>query len=125
MKTFYWMFAVLLLAGCASNPETQQSAERPLDLTGIAEPVDRAWMPTLNSWAEVDRSHLILYSSHRQPYLITLKRPVTSPMFGNVVIGVRQTGSYLTRFDYVMIDGWRHYIESIRPLTVEQAEALS
>lgn len=126
MRYLITLFASLTLAACATNMNRQDTPDRvPVDSLELAEPTDRVYLPLLDNWKRVDRQHIIVYENRNKPYLVRLKRPVTSPFYDDFAIGVRTTNNYLTTFDYVLIDGWRHYIESIRPLTPEQARMLS
>ena len=119
------MLAALLLAACAA---TDRPMERDVALrlpADLAAPVDRVYLPRLDHWRPVDRQYLVLYQSPSRQYLVKLERPVTQLPFTDLTIGVRQDGAWLdSRFDSIIVDGWRYQIEEIRPLTKAQAEAI-
>jgi len=118
MRTLIAIFAAGMLMACAGDMERDERREvAAIDMTQLEEPVESVYMPFIDDWAPVSREHVILFQSPSKGYLIELERPVTSPFFEDLTIGVRETNSRLTTFDYLLIDGWRHSIESIRPLT--------
>ncbi len=86
---------------------------------------DRIWVPRIRDWQDVDRESFVIYGPvNKDPYLVKVWPTCTGLRFTDT-IGYTTTNNYLTKFDSVIVRGQRCPIESITPITVEQARALT
>lgn len=77
----------------------------------------------INSWRPVSRDELIVWASPSRPYLIKIWRPTSSLRFAHA-IGITSTAGRVTRFDKVIVDGWRYPIESIVAIDRDTAKSM-
>ncbi len=125
------LFAILILSGCTHNALTdiERSA---LYQTYISdnhlEQVKSITTFRYDGWRELGKEHLIIFTSIRKPYLITLKSRCVGLRFSNT-LGINHTGSRLhTRFDSIFVTSFpeqKCFIKSIHKLTREQADQMS
>ena len=122
MKTTVLSMLTALLATGASAalPEVATSEIRP-----ALEQVER--IPALgrmHSWYAVDNETLIVWVSAFDPYLIELSTPSPHLRFAHVIGVTESAGSVHSRFDSVLIDGFKHRIAAIYRLSAEDARAM-
>ena len=118
----------LTLAACVSpDPlaEGPTSPTSPVAALELEPPVDRAYLPGIRDWRMIDERHLVLWQTPKRPFLVRLMQPLTIGAQSALTIGLKRSGSYLTRFDSIFIDGWQYGIDSIWEITREQADAVS
>jgi len=87
---------------------------------------DSIWLPSGGrnySWRAVAKDEVLLWASPSRPYLVKIWRPISSLRFANS-IAVTSTGSRVTTFDQVIVDGQRLPIRSIVALDKETAKGL-
>ena len=119
---------VCALAACASTDplaEGPTSATSPVAQLRLEPAVNRVYLPSIRDWRAVDRQHLVLWQAPGRPYLVRLQQPMTVGAQSALSIGLKRTGSYLTKFDSVFIDGWQYPIDGLWELTREQADAVT
>ena len=89
------------------------------------ESVDR--IPALgrmHSWHAVDNDTLIVWASAFDPYLIELSHPNPGLRFAHIIGVTESAGSVHSRFDSVIIEGFRHRIDAIYKLSASDAKAI-
>lgn len=112
--------AVFVMHAAAASPATGTAAIR-ADL----EAVER--IPALgrmHSWHAVDNKRLIVWASAFDPYLIELSYPVPGLRFAQIIGVTESAGSVHSRFDSVLVEGFKHRIESIYKLSAQDAKAI-
>ena len=122
MKHRYWQVVVLLMAAlitaCSGIPRRQQEneqLERYLRYAGP--PVDHiTYLGHYDNWQSVSRYQVVLWTNINDAYLITVRPPCEDLQFAQR-IGVTQTANTISsRFDSVVVKGWRCQIQEIRPI---------
>ena len=125
------LFAVLILSSCASNGLTDVErtalyhnyvAENKL------EEVKSITSFRFNGWRDLGKEHLIIFSSIRNAYLITLTNRCSDLRYSNT-LGINRTGSSLhAKFDSIFVTSFpeqKCFIKTIHKLTKEQANQMS
>ncbi len=74
-------------------------------------------------WRPVNRKTLVVWSAANRPYLVKLGFPVHDMRFARH-LGLSRTGGRVTKFDSVIVDGYRVPIRSIRAIKKSQAREL-
>ncbi len=81
-----------------------------------------------NGWRELGTEHLIIFTSIRKPYLITLNNRCMDLRYANT-LGINKTGNSLyAKFDSIFVLSFpkqKCFIKTIHKLTREQANQMS
>ena len=77
----------------------------------------------LHSWRAISRDEIVVWASPSRPYLIKLSHRNPNLRFAHV-IGVTSHTGHITKFESVIVDGWRTPIKSIVALDRETAKSL-
>ncbi len=119
-----------LLSACASNRLTSEEREKLFAdyLTEIkAESQDRIRAFRFYGWQELGHRHLILSTSPKRKYFITLRGPCFELPF-TTTIGIHRTDSSLNaKFDSIFVPSipeQRCHIKTIHKITDEQADQI-
>lgn len=113
--------AALIAAGTAQARPAIGEARIQVEL----EPVDHfSALGRMHSWFAIDNDTIILWARAFDPYVVELRQPHPSLRFAHV-IGVTETvGRVHSRFDSVLVDGFRHRIDAIYKVSAEDAKLL-
>ena len=116
-------FAALVMMSLAVPVQAMTDRHAIVDVP--AEPVDSMrTIGRIHSWRALDRDTLIIWTTGLRPYLVELRWPSTDLRFANV-IGVTSTnGRVHSRFDSIVVRGWKYPIEQIYRLTPSDARSL-
>jgi hypothetical protein len=121
---------IALLSGCASHRLTSDERETLYAdyLAEIkAESLDRITAFRFYGWRELGNRHLILSTSPKKKYFITLRGPCLDLPFATT-IGINRTDSSLSaKFDSIFVPSFpdqRCHIKSIHKITREQADKI-
>lgn len=122
---------VLILSSCANQGLTdveRTALYQNYVLENKLEKVKSITTFRYNGWRELGKEHLIIFTSIRKPYLITLKGRCIDLRFSNT-LGINHTGSTLhANFDSIFVTSFpeqKCFIKSIHRLTREQADQMS
>ena len=77
----------------------------------------------LHNWRAISRTELIIWASPSRPYLVTTRFPQARLRHGQT-IGVTTTAGRITKFESILVDGWRVPIASIVALDRQTAKEL-
>ena len=77
----------------------------------------------LHSWRAISRDEIIVWASPSRPYLIRLSHRNPNLRFAHA-IGVTSHTGRITKFESVIVDGWRTPIKTIIALDRETAKSL-
>jgi hypothetical protein len=130
MKTLLsLLLAAALAAGCASEPK-QPGQKKPsygervlARYDGyIGAPIRGFTALRQQSWQSVSRTQLILWTSNRDAFLITVRPGCHDLMFADA-IRVTTTVSEVTVHESVFVRGERCLIEKIQPIDIRQMRA--
>jgi hypothetical protein len=88
----------------------------------VGEPVDRITAFRYDSWQPISDSQLVLWTTGRDAYLLTVGGVCPDLPFVQSV-RVTSTGSTVSTFDTVIVRGVRCPIRQIQPIDVEQMRA--
>ena len=112
------MAAALITAGCSGIPRRVRDQET-LDryLRYAAPPVDHiTYLGHYDNWQSVSPYQIVLWTGINDAYLITVRPPCENLQFANR-IGIAQTANTISsRFDAILVKGWRCQIGEIRPI---------
>lgn len=133
-KIIQWLFIGLLTmfvsTACATSAMTQKEktdAYRQFIVTEKLEPLDKITSFKFDDWSPLGDEHLIISTSVRKMYLITLSQRCSDLRFANA-IKIHNTGSSLSaKFDSISVPAVieiKCYIKSIHRVTKEQKKAL-
>lgn len=112
--------AITTATASATAPQTEAAAAR-ADL----ERVERIRaLGRMHSWHAIDNDTLIIWASAFDPYLIELAHPHPGLRFAHVIGVTESAGSVHSRFDSVLIEGFRHRIAGIYRLSAQDAKAM-
>jgi hypothetical protein len=127
MKSYFWKAAVLLsaaliTAACTGIPRRdrdKEALEQYLKYAGP--PVDKiTYLGHYDGWNAVAHYQLVVWTGVNDAYLLTVAPPCDNLLFANR-IGLTQTANTVyTKFDAVLIKGWRCQITEIRPIDYRQ-----
>jgi len=127
VKQNFWqgvvlLTAALLIAACSGIPRRdrdKEALEQYLQYAGP--PVDHiSTFNHYNGWQAVGYYQVVLWSGVDDAYLVTVSAPCENLQFANR-IGVTQTSdSIYTKFDALLVHGWRCNITEIRPINYLQ-----
>jgi len=110
--------AALITAGCSGIPRRERDQET-LDryLRYAGPPVDHiTYLGHYDNWQTVSRYQIVLWTGINDAYLITVSSPCENLQFAQR-IGITQTANTISsRFDAVLVKGWRCQINEIRPI---------
>lgn len=119
----------LAMGACGTTQPEPKSVEQLLAEKGytIGEPTERIQQFRFTGWNYLDREHVIVSVTATRNYLVTL-RVNCNGLFGAEVIAFSNTGSYLTRFDTLLVRDQsrileRCPIESMNELVKQDAQA--
>lgn len=126
-----FLLAIIILSSCAHHglTDTERTA---LYQNYVAEnkleQVKSIRAFRYNGWRELGKEHLIIFTSIRKPYLISLKSSCADLRFSST-LGINHTSSNLrAKFDWIFVTSFpqqRCFIKTIHKLTREQADQLS
>ena len=115
---FVLLAAALITAGCSGIPRRERDQET-LDryLRYAGPPVDHiTYLGHYDNWQTVSRYQIVLWTGINDAYLITVSSPCENLQFAQR-IGITQTANTISsRFDAVLVKGWRCQINEIRPI---------
>jgi hypothetical protein len=123
MRRLNWNALVLLSAAlitvaCSGIPR-RESDQETLDryLRYAGPPVDQiTYLGHYDNWQTVSPRQIVLFTNINDAYLITVRPPCENLQFVPR-IGITQTaGTISSRFDAVLVKGWRCQISEIRPI---------
>lgn len=120
--------AVTLLTACAacatsSSLASNSAAERSLKYTDYAlAPVERFNAFTLHSWLAVSDHELVVWTTFREAYLLTVW-PMCMELPFAQRIAIRRSMGSVTKFDQVLVGRDRCPIERIQPLDLKRMDA--
>ncbi len=131
MKRIITLFLLLnFLAGCASHRLTNDERESLYQnyLAEIkAEALDRITAFRFYGWRELGNRHLIISTSYKRNYFITLRGTCIELQYSNT-IGINRSDSSLNaKFDSIFVPSFpeqRCYIKSIHKISREQADRI-
>src|SRR6266702_1081672 len=110
--------AALITAGCSGIPRRERDQET-LDryLRYAGPPVDHiTYLGHYDNWQSVSRYQIVLWTGINDAYLITVRSPCENLQFAQRV-GITQTANTISsRFDAILLKGWRCQISEIRPI---------
>lgn len=125
------LLAILVLSGCASNGLTDVERTALYQNYVIENKLEQVKSITAfryNGWRELGKEHLIIFTSIRKPYLLTLKSRCVDLRFSST-LGINHTSSSLhAKFDSVFVASFpqqKCFIKTIHKLTREQADQMS
>jgi hypothetical protein len=123
MKGYHWnvfvlLAAALITAACSGIPRRdrdQETLDRYLRYAGP--PVDHiTYLGRYDNWQSVSQYQIALWTSINDAYLITVRPPCENLRFANR-IGITQTANTISsRFDSILVRGWKCQISEIRPI---------
>jgi len=108
----------LLSAACTGIPRRERDQEQ-LDryLRYAGEPVDHiTYLGHYDNWQPVARYQLVLWTGINDAYLITVRSPCENLQFAQRIAITQTVNTISSRFDAVVIKGWRCQISEIRPI---------
>jgi Family of unknown function (DUF6491) len=123
MKRYYvnalvLLAAALIAAACSGIPRRERDQET-LDryLRYAGPPIDHiTYLGHYDNWQTVAPHQLVLFTNINDAYLMTVQSPCENLQFAQR-IGITQTASTISsRFDAVLVKGWRCPISEIRPI---------
>ncbi len=88
----------------------------------VGEPVDRVVAFRYDSWEPISRTQLVVRTTMNDAYLLTVDGTCTDLPFAQS-IGIKTTGSQITKFDAVLVRGNRCLIRQIQPIDLRQMRA--
>ena len=111
--------AIAALMGAAAPAVAHSIDEKPAS--------ESIWLglfsPRLSDWRAVSRTELIIWASPGRPYLVTTRYPHSRLRHAHT-IGVTSSAGRITKFESIIVDGWRVPIESIVALDRDTARAM-
>jgi hypothetical protein len=123
MKRVHWnafvlLSAALITAACSGIPRRvrdQETLDRYLRYAGP--PVDQiTYLGHYDNWQVVSPYQIVLFANINDAYLITVRPPCENLQFANR-FGITQTANTISsRFDAILVKGWRCQISEIRPI---------
>ncbi|MBS0579808.1 MAG: hypothetical protein JSR36_11180 [Proteobacteria bacterium] len=117
--------ALAVLAACASTaPRQDPESVRARYASYAGEPLDRiTWLGRFDSWESLGNNQLLIFTTPRDAYLLSITPPCTDLPFAQV-IGVTATASTITaRLDSIIVKGWRCQIAEIRKVDYARMRA--
>ena len=78
----------------------------------------------MHSWYALDNESLIIWASAFDPYLVRLSHPSPGMRFARTIGVTESVGRVHSRFDSVLVEGFRYRIDGIYKISVEDAKAL-
>lgn len=78
----------------------------------------------MHSWYAIDNDTLIVWARAFDPYVIELSQPNPALRFARIIGVTESVGRVHSRFDSVVVDGFRHRIDAIYRLSAEDAKLL-
>lgn len=119
IKTRVMSIALLAMSAAFAVP----SHAAPSETTVNSESIWIGSFGRLHSWRAISRDEIVVWASPSRPYLIKLSRRNPHLRFAHA-IGVTSHTGRITKFESVIVDGWRTPIESIVALDRETAKSL-
>lgn len=117
-NAFVLVAVALTTVACSGIPRRerdQQTLDRYLRYAGP--PVDHiTYLGHYDNWQSVSRYQIVLWTAINDAYLITVSSPCEDLQFARR-IGITQTANTISsRFDAILLKGWRCQISEIRPI---------
>jgi hypothetical protein len=123
MRLNFWNGVVLLTAAvitaaCTGIPRRdrdQEALEQYLQYAGP--PVDHiSYLGRYDNWQSVGQYQLVLWAGINDAYLITVSPPCENLRFAPRIAVTQTANTIYSRFDAVLVRGWRCQITEIRPI---------
>jgi len=117
-KIGFGLPVIALLAACTGIPQNQQATkESTLYHQYAGAPIDGfTYLGRYDSFTSISKYEVVVWTTINDAYLITVRPPCESLRFANS-IGLTNTGNRVTqKFDFVLSDHDKCWIESIRPV---------
>jgi hypothetical protein len=111
------VLACTLLGACSNVPYRERMATRLAQFERYAgEPIDKFHFWRMENWEVLGNNKLVVRTTLRDAYLITVENACPELEWANSV-GVTSTiNEVSTRFDSVVVRGWKCRISEIRPV---------
>jgi hypothetical protein len=112
------LLVAIVTVACSGIPRRtrdQEALEQYLQYAGP--PIDHVtYLGHYDNWQAVGQYQLVLWTGINDAYLVTVNSPCENLRFAQR-IGITQTANTIsTRFDAVLVHGWRCPIAEIRPI---------
>lgn len=118
------IFFAVILAMSAALPALAMSYPQAIVDVPL-EPVDSIrTFGRIQSWRALDRDTLIIWATGLRPYLVELRWPSTDLRFANTIGVTGTNGSVHSRFDSIVVRGFRYPIDQIYRLSPTDARTL-
>jgi hypothetical protein len=88
----------------------------------LEEPIDGFTAFRHDSWQPISRNQLVLWTSNNDAYLLTVAGNCSDLPFAETV-HVTTTGNEISKFDSVIVRGWRCPITEIQPIDIQRMKA--
>ena len=114
-----WLLpALALLVACSGIPlKERETAQRDRFEAYAGPPVDRiSWLGRYDGWEPIGRYELVLWTTPNDAYLVKVQSPCEDLQFVNHVGLTSTVNTVYSRFDSVIVRGWRCPIQEIRPI---------
>lgn len=112
-----------LLTACASGIARKDDGTQSRYIDYAGQPVDSVdSMGRVTGWTSVSRTQFVLWTGSNEAWLIKVWDTCRDLSFASSV-SVTRTGSRITKFDRVLVEGERCQISEIRPVDVKQMKA--
>ena len=124
-KIFFAAIAVLIASAPLQAMTSADRVTRQAIIDVPVEPVDSiTTFGRIQSWRALDRDTLIIWTTGLRPYLVELRWPSTDLRFANAIGVTGTNGRVHSRFDSIVVRGFRYPIEQIYRLTPTDARSL-
>ena len=110
--------AALITAACSGIPRRERDQET-LDryLRYAGPPVDHiTYLGHYDNWQSVSRYQIVLWTGINDAYLITVASPCENLQFAQRIAITQTANTISSRFDAILLKGWRCQISEIRPI---------
>jgi len=123
-QLFFTVLTAFLMTLCIGLP-AHATTNRQAVVDVPLEPVrSMQTLGRIHSWRALDRDTLIIWATGLRPYLVELRWASSDLRFANVIGVTSFSGRVHSRFDSVLVDGFKYPIEQIYRLTPSDARAL-
>lgn len=126
LPAFLTSLAVATLAACQSGiPRHETQAElRERYVSYAGPPLDRmTWLGRFDSWESLGDNRLVVYTTPRDAYLLTVTPPCNDLPFVQTIGLTATSGTVYPRLDSVKVKGWRCPIAEIRRIDYARMRA--
>jgi hypothetical protein len=119
MKLTVLLGSLVILVSCCATGIGRLSDETALERYQpyLGAPIDRFVAFRFDSWESVGRNQLVIWTRFNEAYLIKVWDTCRDLVFAQR-IGIKSTGSSVTRFDSVRVGPDSCPIEEIRPIDI-------